>query len=424
MKIMNEILIFIFVVENIYFVYRYYKKPMGIFSPVFILSMLCLGQLLPQLTTMYFLPNIYSPHILPNLVYTMITGNLAFYIGWERKMSIYSADKKIVIFEIKGKWLKILIGFFSFCAILFTHFLKLNSRDIDGVFAFQFQGLGFLGLILSIIYLKKYPTSKFVVLCLIISTIPIIEYALSIYGSRQSLFTLALLYSYLAVCKMPHKYVFIKRAFFVFFIMGFIGSISIVEVRSSMHSENGYLNGFDKIDFIDNIKKSFTNSYNDKSGMDLGNAGLAIERCNQKGQYNYGFFIWNGFVYNYVPRRLVGEKTKNSLMFFDDMRDYIDSITNKITCTTGYYDSFSAFSYLGFLLFYLLARLFKYIRLKARYSTFYEMLFLFALVNSSVAATHGVQLVLSKFEYIILLFLVLWFTLKEKNIVLLKSKSQ
>ena len=35
-------------------IYYYYRKPMGIFSPVYVIAFMSLGQILPQLTTIYY----------------------------------------------------------------------------------------------------------------------------------------------------------------------------------------------------------------------------------------------------------------------------------------------------------------------------------------------------------------------------------
>lgn len=45
-------------------IYYYYRKPMGIFSPVYVIAFMSLGQILPQLTTIYYLPHVYNPSIL------------------------------------------------------------------------------------------------------------------------------------------------------------------------------------------------------------------------------------------------------------------------------------------------------------------------------------------------------------------------
>lgn len=412
---MNVFLTILYIVENIFFAYRYYKKPMGIFSPVFIIAMMSLGVMLPQLTTIYSMKTIYSPLIIPDLVYTMIASNLAFLVGWEKDVSLI--EKKITVFEIKEKYLKIFIGIFSLCSFAFTFILKLKSNVIDGVIAFQFQGLGVLGLILSILYLIRFKYNKYIIICLIISTVPIIEYALSIYGSRLSLFTTVLLYAYLAVRLKPNKYKLVKRSFLAFFIVGMIMSMSISDVRNSIHSEKGYMSNVSEIDFVNNLKKSFTHSYHKGAGMDLGNAALCINKVKTTNQYNYGLFLWDGFVFNYVPRRIVGDDVKNALRYSDDMANYIRKVTHNITCTTGYYDAFSSFSYFGFIVFFLMARLFKFFYVRRHLSMFFEMIYLFVLVNSSVAVTHGLQLVFAKFEFVFMIFLCLFFTIQRRQYI-------
>lgn len=412
---MNEILILLYIIENVYFVYKTYKQPEGIFSPVFIFSMMCLGQLLPQLTTIYFLPGIYPPSVIPPLVITMLFCNAAFYVGWNRYCKIPRNTK---ILDIKPEYLKFLTILFCACAVIFTQIIKgeSTSDSLDGVIAFQFQGVGIIGIILAILYIIRFQHSKLVVISLAFATLSILEYSLTIYGSRQSLFTVALLYAYLATKKKWIKYHSIKRLMFAFLIVGFIGSLSIVEVRNSINSEDGYLSDFSKIDFVTNIKKSFENSYNPLSGMDLGNAALCIQNCQERGNYNYCLFIWDGFVFNYVPRRIFGQDFKDALTFDTKGNAYVSEVTHGITCTTGYYDAFSSLWYFGFIIFYMLAGLFKYFYMRKNQSLLMEMIFLFALVNSSVAVTHGLQLVFAKFEFVIILFVFLFFTLTKRKV--------
>ncbi|RGO00505.1 hypothetical protein, partial [Phocaeicola vulgatus] len=207
----------------------------------------------------------------------------------------------------------------------------------------------------------------------------------------------------------------IKKIFTIFFIVGCIGSLSISEIRTNMGKDSQ--NSISDINFIKNIKKSFTGgSYNERAGMDLGNAALGIDYCFQKNEYNYGSFIWNGFVFNYIPKRLVGENIKTSLIIPFEADKYIQALTNGITCTTGYYDAFSAFSWFGFFVFYFLARIFAWIRKRGSYSTLYMTLFFYMLANSTVGVTHGLQLIFAKIEFLILLFFTIQFVIHKKNI--------
>lgn len=388
---------------------------MGIFSPVYIIAFMSLGQILPQLTTIYCLPHVYRPSILYNLLITMISCNLAFMIGYERKTAL----KCNRILDLKSSWIKPLIILFAPGSLIFDIIMSAGHAGIktnaDGVIAFQFQALGYLSLILTLIYLQKNKLTFIIAGCLILSTLPILHYAFGIYGSRLSTFTVALLYAYLLSTKFPNKYHLIKKIFTIFFIIGCIGSLSISEVRSGMDSNSK--DNVSNIDFIKNMKNAFMGgSYNPRAGMDLGNAAQGIDYCFQKSEYNYGLFIWNGFVFNYVPKRLVGENFKNSLIVPFKADKYVQGLTHGITCTTGYYDAFSSFAWLGFFVFYFLARIFAWIRKRGDYSILYKTLFFYILVNVTVGVTHGLQLILAKIEFVILLFFIIQFAMHRKSI--------
>ncbi|MCD8235727.1 MAG: hypothetical protein LUD00_03540 [Prevotellaceae bacterium] len=191
-----------------------YKEEEGIFSPIFIASIMSLGQLLPQLTTIYSLPTVYDTEIIPPLVITMILCNWAFYKGWKNKLRKKKSSK---VLEFKSSYYKPLTLIFSLGAVVFTQIIKLGSAVIDGVIAFQFQGIGFIGLIMAILYLKNNKVNRIILFSLILSTYSILEYALTIYGSRQSIFTTVLLYIYLLWYKIPNKRKILKKSFLTFF---------------------------------------------------------------------------------------------------------------------------------------------------------------------------------------------------------------
>lgn len=411
---MIEILIGIYILENIYMLYKQYKRPLGIFSPVYIVAFMSLGQMLPQLTTIYFLPQIYDRSIMYNLLFTMITCNWAFYLGSKKEYT--SLPYKVL--DIREKYIIVLIVLFAPCSYLFDKIVSAGHAGIetgaDGVIAFQFQALGYISLILSLVYLQKHKLTPLLSGCLLLSTYPILHYAFGIYGSRLSTFIVALLYAYLFTIKYPQKYNIIKKVFTIFFAVGCIGSLSISEVRTKMGDETS--GGIGNINYIDNMKKAFSGgSYSYLAGMDLGNAALGIDHCYKENEFNFGLFVWNGFVFNYVPKRLVGQDVKDGLIVPFKADKYIQYLTNGITCTTGYYDAFSSFGWLGFIVFYTLARLFAWLKSRGKYSTFYMMIYFFMLSNVAVAITHGLQLVLAKMEFLILLFIILFFLLYRKK---------
>lgn len=395
--------------------YKQYKRPMGIFSPVYIVAFMSLGQILPQLTTIYCLPQVYDRAVMYNLLFTMISCNFAFYIGSEKIIT----SQPTRVLDIRSKYIKTLIVLFAPCSYLFDKIVSAGHAGIetgaDGVIAFQFQALGYISLILALSYLRNHKITPLLLGCLVLSTYPILHYAFGIYGSRLSTFIVALLYAYLFAAKYPQKYNLIKKVFTIFFIVGCIGSLSISEVRTNMGDDKS--GGLGNINYVENMKKAFSGgSYNYSSGMDLGNAALGIDRCYKENEYNFGLFIWNGFVFNYVPKRLVGQDVKDGLTVHFKADKYIQNLTNGITCTTGYYDAFSSFAWFGFIVFYALARLFAWLKSRGEYSTFYMTMYFFMLSNIAVAITHGLQLVLAKVEFLIVLFTVLFFLLYRKKI--------
>ena len=80
---MEIIFIALYVITNIFIGYRYYKQKNGVFTPPFILSVMSLGQLLPQLTTIYFHPY-YDNSLIYRLVIVMTSCNIAFMYGFEK----------------------------------------------------------------------------------------------------------------------------------------------------------------------------------------------------------------------------------------------------------------------------------------------------------------------------------------------------
>lgn len=78
-------------------------------------------------------------------------------------------------------------------------------------------------------------------------------------------------------------------------MVGGIASLSIVEIRNEVvHGSDG-LKSVNEINFIDNFKKAFTDSYTEV-GMDLGNAAEGIDHCYKKmniiSAYFYGMDLY------------------------------------------------------------------------------------------------------------------------------------
>lgn len=388
---MDLLLIILYVFINIFIGYKYYKQRNGAFTPPFILSVMSLGQLLPQLTTIYFHP-FYNNELIYRLVFVMITCNVGFMYGFEKGKS---GNIKYPVMDFKLRKMIPIILFFSIMGLVGNHMFK-DVNTTDWVIADQFHNLGIIGLAFCLCYMLKYKTSVKIYILTAICTWPIIDFAFNIKGSRNDTFILIVMFMLFFTLKYPKYEKKIKKIFLLAFILGCIGSMSISEVRGGIHkTDNTSISG---INYWDNFKASFTNSYTDV-GMDLGNAAILIENCADKDLYNYGTFLWDGFVFNYVPRRIVGEDVKNSLNFGLQDYDLIEKVCCGTTCTTGYYDAYSAFGLFGFVVFILLGMLYGFFYKYSSVSSLYQILYIFLLNSSAIVATHGIQLFAARVEF-------------------------
>lgn len=402
--------IILFILLNIYIICRYYKKGIEIFSPCMIIGVMSLTQLLPQLTTIYFHPH-YDNALLYNLLFVMITCNIALVVGYEKGIRSSLPAKTFWDFNIERMDIPILI--LSLLGTLASFMFTGKIRNADWVIASQFQSLGIIGLSLGLVKAYKGYTSKLLFLSLVISTIPLGYFAFVIKGSRNNAFLMLVMWLLFLALKAKKYRTLIAKCFFGIFLVGGIASLSIVEIRNEVvHGSNG-LKSIKEINFKDNFKKAFTDSYTDV-GMDLGNAAEGIDHCYKKNEYNFCLFLWNGFVYNYVPRRIVGEKVKNGLM--SDLQDLtiVNRLCKGVTCMTGYYDAFSAFSYFGFILYFIIGYFYGRCFKLAQFSSFYLFFYIFLLNSSAIIMTHGIQLMVARVEYLFVLVLPFLFKYIKK----------
>ncbi len=397
--------ILLFIALNIYIIIRYYHNVIEIFSPCVLVAVMSLTQLLPQLTTIYFHPH-YNNNILYNLLIVMISCNIALVAGYEfgKKRGIPTKS----FWDLKIEKMDIPIFILSLLGTLATFMFMGTVRNADWVVASQFQALGIIGLSLGLVKAYKGYTTKLLWVSLMLASIPIIIFAFIIKGSRNNTFILLVMWLLFATLKLKRQRKLVANLFLGIFLFGGIASLSIVDIRNQIvHGNNGFsLKNISEINYIENFKNAFTNSYT-PVGMDLGNAAEGIDYCFQNAKYNFGLFLWNGFVFNYVPQRIVGENVKNSLMSDLEDLELKDELCKGVTCMTGYYDAFSAFSYFGFLIYFILGFFYGRCFYLAQFSSFYLFLYLFLLNSSAIIMTHGIQLMVARLEFLFILVIPL-----------------
>lgn len=411
--------ILLFIALNIYIIIRYYRRGIEIFSPCMLVAVMSLTQLLPQLTTIYFHPH-YNKNILYNLLIVMISCNIALMVGYE-----YGRNKGMPakpLWNLYIKKMDIPIFILSLAGTLATFMYMGVVQNADWVIASQFESLGIIGLSLGLVKAYKGYPSKLLYISLITASVPIAIFAFVIKGSRNNAFVLLVMWLlYWALVSKKNRKM-IANLFLGIFLLGGIASLSIIDIRNQVVHSNNSLKNITEINYLSNFKSAFTNSYT-PVGMDLGNAAEGIDYCYKNNKYNFGLFLWNGFVFNYVPRRIVGEEIKNGLMSEPEDLELKNKLCKGVTCMTGYYDAFSAFSYFGFILYFIIGFFYGRSFYLAQFSNFYLFLYLFLLNSSAIIMTHGIQLMAARIEFLFVLIIPLLLCCKYKNKIQLKNET-
>lgn len=109
---------------------------------------------------------------------------------------------------------------------------------------------------------------------------------------------------------------------------------------------------FSEIPFLQNLMVTAT-----EGSEELRNAVYMIEATDRTGNFDWGLFHWNIFVFNYVPGQLVGPEVKASLTvpLPDDALNVLGYKAHTGSTVTGMTDCFQSFWYLGCLKFFVIA---------------------------------------------------------------------
>lgn len=154
-----------------------------------------------------------------------------------------------------------------------------------------------------------------------------------------------------------------------------------------------------------------TESALEEGGGDFNNYIFLRQVVAEDFQYDYGLRHWNGMIFNFVPAQWVGRELKNTLMYpfsynaFTTVSERYGHNFGVGSVTTGYYDAFASFGWLGFLKFGLVGWLMGMLYRHAMKGDFLGMLlYVSFLSNAMHAISHGTQAVLvSEWGYFLLL---------------------
>lgn len=373
-----------FIINLVIFVY-YCKKTNGVFQAPLLMAYTALFVLIPQFATIYNNP-FYDKRLIPDLGIVMISCNIAFVVGFELAKKIFPKPiNEVGILHLnKIKYILIIFSLIGFSVVFFWDGGKYQEGD--NVIQVNLKQFSQMALCLVVTGLLTYRVKNRLAICIfILSIIPLLYFAFIVKGSRgETLFLLFVVAIYIAM-RYPKKESLVKKCTFAFLLIGALFNTSIVWVRNVIinQSENSELS------LIDNFINSFSQEQV-KLGMDLGNAAIGIKYLNETNQLDFGTYLYDDFIQNVVPRRVVGESYKEGLKLkLVDDQDFIKRLTHGVTTMTGYYHAFRSFSYLGFILYLIIGLLYGLAYSRIRNSAVYLYLYLLILPTVPLIFTHG-----------------------------------
>lgn len=399
---MMEVWLVLYILVNLFIFVFFALKRFGVFQAPFLMAYISLFVLLPQYISM--LKRSYPKEFIDDLGFMMFFCNLAFFIGY--LFAIYIVKNKVVSWAISYKRIKFVLLFFTLIGFYSIFTWNEVFQGSDNVIQSNLKSFSQYALCLSLVFLlkrrKKDGCKLLLYIIAIINLVPLIYFAFFIKGSRgEILFLLLVVFLYLSL-----KYVRKERLFSKFvlicLILGSVLSVSITIVRYLLLERNTH----QKMELLTNVSfwTNYTNSFSAKEsklGSDLENAGKGIQYLKNTHQLDYGTYILDNFVQNYVPRRVVGEQFKNKLKLniVNDSQE-VQNITKGVTTMTGYYSAFRGFSYWGFILMGGIGYLYGF--LWVRKSTSQVSLFIYLSILSVIPLifTHGIGYLYSRLFFI------------------------
>ncbi|MCF2447049.1 hypothetical protein L0657_24055 [Dyadobacter sp. CY345] len=352
----------------------------------------------------------------------MISSQVAFNYGFNTRSTISKSSLGIKDFSLKR--VHYLIVFFTIAGLIPMFFYQSLTTVYGGVNVILgiFRSLGTFGFIISLIHLEKYPKihRKLILLCTIVSGIPLFFFAYFVKGSREGLFALALFIALFLSTGILRKYSrMVSISFFLVFLLGSFVAGSITDIRRTNNYKEEGASDITQIEYLSNFVNSIV-SKDITNGMDLGNGAILIDHVSANSTYDYGAGFWNGFIYNYFPSRYFGDDFKNAVYIkFSNIssNEALEKrLTRGISTRTGFFDAFRSFSVFAFIPFLFFGILLNSFQSKSKLSMFYLFVYVSCLAVIPNMLTHSFQYLLGRLELIfIILFPILYFFTHQKK---------
>jgi hypothetical protein len=188
----------------------------------------------------------------------------------------------------------------------------------------------------------------------------------------------------------------------------------LVALRTISLEGKGYgsfFNGNDipSISEIIDKKQELDQNFESKS-VEMSACVYGINYILNNSLYDYGLYYYNSIVQDFVPASVIGVNSKKSIM-----ADITKIDNSKIgysvkfgSTYTGFYDTFAAFSYFGFILWFLLSVFMKKVfSLATQNIEIYQILYFALIVEALHAMTHRFSLIITGILFFLIYFVLI-----------------
>lgn len=354
---MSIILIWLYILVNLYISYRHYNKYLGVFELPFLISMISFVLVVPSL---FMIHNYYDTEAdsfmtLPLIMF--ILCNYAFYYGFNKAKEKTGGDRYVETFDLsKGK---IVVLLFAVVGMYAT--LKNRGAYQGGFVEGTYVILSFFtayftvstNMVFTCIY-KRYKIPFYFYFIIVVALYLQIEQFINIARRAQAMqtfITCIFFYFLMNSAARYHRFKFIVP---LIFVLGYLLNSQVSSYRNNAYNK--------EMTVWENIK-SLELSIRDKSvvvdlyGNEVHNAMIGINDVSSNMSYDYGLFNWNEIVHDYVPKAIVGSNIKAALMVEVGGSKQAEVLQSSGATMTGYYDAFSSFGILGWIKFLILGYL-------------------------------------------------------------------
>lgn len=395
---MADLAVYSYILLNLFIIFRYYKKEMGVFQFPFLIACVSLTFVAPQLFNL--LDNNYFDKQNSSMpLFFLSLCNIALAVGYNIGNRKQQGGHTVFFKNTHGFKLLIYIFFAIGTVAMIINRGVYQGGFVSGKFVIVsfFTTYATISLLLILIGLKRGLISGklFYILGIIVIALTLDKIIES--GRRAATINLVLMILFFYLDKNVKIYKYLKFVVPGFFVAGMLFGSNIEQYRKNAYSgKTSFIENLQTLDFSDSKKSA---------SMQRGEIFNAFEGMKMAYMYDvqdYGASNWNGIVRDYVPTVLVSRQFKESLISENKTSGLVSRLTKSGSTMTGYFDAFLSFSIFGFIKFMIIGWAMGYLW-KRKDKSDISLLFYFVLLTPGLhLLTHSSNYFVSQWVFLLL----------------------